>query len=155
MKYTCGLRARYTVHYENVGVTHEDRHMHRGQLVWFVRIYITHLFIQFLHICASHAPCVCVCVHTCNVFATACALERTGVLDTTGMLLCINFTSLSDALTSGVVILTAVWASAGWQIEIKDCLWYLDTKIELNPRLWNWSSAHPRIRRGTMKANAA
>lgn len=108
MKYTCGLRARYTVHYENVGVTHEDRHMHRGQLVRFVKMYITHLFIQFLHICASHAPCVCVCVHTCNLFATACARERTGVLDTTGMLLCINFTSLSDALTSGVVILTAV-----------------------------------------------
>lgn len=60
-----------------------------------------------------------------------------GVSDLTEPQLCIHshFTSLSDAVTSWVVILTAVWALAGWQIGITDCLGYLDSKIAIKSTL--------------------
>lgn len=83
------------------------------------------------YICASASVCVCIPAY---LFATACACECTGVSDTTGAQSCIHifhFASLSDALTSWVVILTAVRALAGWQIGITDCLGYLDSKIAI------------------------
>lgn len=46
-----------------------------------------------------------------------------------------HFPSLCVALTSWVVILTAVWVLAGWQIGITDCLGYLDTKIAIKSTL--------------------